>query len=466
MGGGEESCVLVAEAGPRGEALGDHRARLAVRALVPLADVVQQRGDPQIARILEFAGRFRDAGIVAVFQQPHRLADGAPAVHVDGMGVEGGDVRLVAQHLPLGEQALQPLAGRQRIERPAGARLVKRRQQPLEVAAAVLGVRVVRVPAVPVRGAPPGQPAAPAPAARGGRGAQRLRGGGVYRAHRRADAAAPLRAVDAEALGHLVDEVAPQPIVGAVLDRVQRVARRQQQLARVREVGCEFGRVTVLGDRLGGGEPDRGLQRAQSAAAGLQVGLLQLPWFARPPRLVDLGEFLSHPVAAAAHGLAPAAAEALEQRLVAGNEARVEQRGEGLHVFAGGGPDLAQRAHGVADLQPAIPERVEHRVRDRPLRLAIAEQHQVHIGVAALLAAAGAAQRDDGHARGRQRLGEGAQALVQRVAQLVAKRQPGCARGTSKGAPGQRRARLQEWLHGRNLNHSVVSPRMGGAGVP
>ena len=436
---------LAAEAGAFGEALRDEGAATAVVAAGPLADVVQERREEHLARVADERRRLGRAGVELVrLHRPPRLDDRAADVHVDRVDVEERDVRLVAQRAPLRQHALQPLAGGQRVERAARLEPLDRLDQPVEVATGRRGLRGLLVG----RGAPPPRRRElPPPAAPGrGIGPQRLRGGGVDHAHRLRDAAAPLAALRAEILGNAVDEVAPQLVVRPLVDGVEGVAGGQQQLARLGEFGRQPGVLAAVGERARELDPVDGLERAEAAPAGLHVGLLHLPRLGPHARLAATRKLLAEPGAASTHEVAQVVLEAAEEVLVAGDEPRVEQRGAGLDVVARRRDHLLEPARGVPHLQPAVPQRVQHVVHDVLVRVAGEEQHQVHVGVPAQLATPVAAEGDDGGAGPRHGLGEAAQAVVERVAQAVGEREPGLARGTREGAPGHRRARLQEWL--------------------
>ena len=354
-------------------------------------------------------------------------------------------MRLVAQCLPLRQHALQPFAGRKRIERPTGGEAVQRLHQPVEVAAPRRGGGGLRT-ALGSPSAPRHRQPQPPAVRRGCVRAQRVGGRSVDHAHRLRDAAAPLAPVRAQAVRDAVDEVTPQPVVCPVLKRVQRVARGEQQLTRLGEFGCEPRQFAVVGEGLREVEPVHGLQRAQPAAARLQVGLLRLPRLAPQLRLAARGELLVHPGAATPHEVAKLVPEPPEQRLVTRDEPRVQQRGAGLHVFARRGDHLLESARRVPHLQAAVPQRVEHAVHHVLVGIAREQQHEVHVGVAAQLAPPVAAERDDSRAVPCDGVGELAQAGVERVAQAVGEREAGLGGRTREGAPGYCRARLHEWL--------------------
>ena len=144
------------------------------------------------------------------------------------------------------------------------------------------------------------------------------------------------------------------------------------------------------------------------------------------------------------------------QRLVAGDVARLEQRGAHGHVGLGLADHLVERAGGMADLQPEVPERVEHRFDDLLAPAGLLAGHDeadVDVGMRRHLAAAIAADREQQQPLAGGRVGarvepldgEGEQRLQHRVGQVgagVGRLQP--ARGMDReaardlGAAGRR----------------------------
>ena len=93
----------------------------------------------------------------------------------------------------------------------------------------------------------------------------------------------------------------------------------------------------------------------------------------------------------------------LEQRLVAEDQARIEQRGADGDVGARELERLVDGARGVADLEPQVPQQVEHVLHHAlaPGRLLVGQQEQqIDVGEGREQAAAVAAGGDDGHALG------------------------------------------------------------------
>ncbi len=94
-----------------------------------------------------------------------------------------------------------------------------------------------------------------------------------------------------------------------------------------------------------------------------------------------------------------------EERIVAGEKARLEQRGLGAQVAVGLGDDFVHRAGGVPDLKADVPEHVEHVLDDvvdlgRELAAVVGvEKEDVDVAVGIEFAAAEAAHGEQGDAR-------------------------------------------------------------------
>ena len=93
----------------------------------------------------------------------------------------------------------------------------------------------------------------------------------------------------------------------------------------------------------------------------------------------------------------------LEQRLVAVDQPRVEERGADRHVGAGKLQGLVDGAGGVPDLEAQVPEQIEHVLHHAlaPRRLLVGQHEQeIDVGEGGEQTAAVAAGGDDGHALG------------------------------------------------------------------
>jgi hypothetical protein len=117
--------------------------------------------------------------------------------------------------------------------------------------------------------------------------------------------------------------------------------------------------------------------------------------------------------------------------LIAGQEARVEQRRLHLHILAGELDAVAHVAQRVADRQPGVPQRVQHLLRHRldegvgPLRV---EDEQVDVGGRVELGAPVAALGDEGDALIEHGIAlgvAGARGLVEDLHHPVDHRRPG-----------------------------------------
>ena len=151
------------------------------------------------------------------------------------------------------------------------------------------------------------------------------------------------------------------------------------------------------------GDPEERVEVAQPALSLLDVRLDEVARGAGLPdalvALLELG--MGEIRAGSAHDLPiEATAERIEGRDVAADEPRFEQGRADRHVFACARHALADRARRMADLQPRIPEHVEHRLRqaDRRRRFGRVEDEQIDIRAGGERSAAVAAHRADGDA--------------------------------------------------------------------
>ncbi len=114
-------------------------------------------------------------------------------------------------------------------------------------------------------------------------------------------------------------------------------------------------------------DPEQRVQVAQSALAVLDVGFDQI---ARLPgaamALFALGELGGDELGRGAlhHLLVEAVDQFVVERLVAGQEPGLEDRGADRHVAPRLADRFIDRAGGVADLQPHVPKTIENGFRD------------------------------------------------------------------------------------------------------
>ena len=147
------------------------------------------------------------------------------------------------------------------------------------------------------------------------------------------------------------------------------------------------------------------MEIAQGAHAVLQVGLLEERAAASlgAPRALRVGETSGQRLAFRARF--PAGEQGIETsqgRGGPGHGAAVQERDPEMQVGGIGRLHLRQGAHGMADLQPEVPERIKHRLGGGLPRgdLAHREKEQVDVAVRAQLLAAVTADREEGQARG------------------------------------------------------------------
>ena len=154
------------------------------------------------------------------------------------------------------------------------------------------------------------------------------------------------------------------------------------------------------------GDPVERVQVAQPAFAVLDVGLDQIAGLAGAAvALLALGELGGDEFRAGSlHDLLVEARDELVVQLaVAEQKARLQQPGADGHVGLGLPDALADRARGVADLEPHVPQAIEDRLGDgfAPCRLLVRKQEQqIDVRARRQHAAAVAAGGDDRHALG------------------------------------------------------------------
>ncbi len=154
------------------------------------------------------------------------------------------------------------------------------------------------------------------------------------------------------------------------------------------------------------GDPEQRVQVAQGPLAVLDVGLDQIARLAAAAMpLLALGELCRDEFGRGAlhHFLVEAGDQLVIERSVAGEEARLEDRGADGHVAARLADRLVDRARGVTDLQPHVPEAIEDGFSDllAPRGLLVGQdEEQIDVGFRRHQAAAIAAGRDHRHALG------------------------------------------------------------------
>ena len=182
--------------------------------------------------------------------------------------------------------------------------------------------------------------------------------------------------------------VLEQQAVGLTGDALQRDARVEQR--------GDFAPIETI---VGGDDRGHRRQRAQdgdvatATAPFLQVGLERVRdvagcAVARLHQLVERGQALPRAVA-------PLARDAIDQlvahRVVAGDDARVEQAERGLEVVVGDGARLVGRADAVVELEAGVPDRVPEPVGERAdvaTATPVVDQDEVEVAGRTELAAA------------------------------------------------------------------------------
>ncbi len=436
-----------------GRDLGQHRhAVVGVVAAPALADVVQQAGQHQQVRPPDPA------------RQRPGLHGGLPQVPVHGEAVVGVALRLAAHQRPLGEvplpdallverlqQQQRGRTGEQQVdERGAGGRRPRRgrrrrlggqagQRAPVELGGVVGGDRrrlqrhrgvaghvdvVAHVDlAVPQRQAAAQRPFPAGPAQRAGQRALDAGPGVVARPRDRAGGVGdgPHQQVGvrvAERGRHRVLLLERQPVAGPPRAPVQLDAGAEQGRVRVVEGAV----VVVPQDRAGGLGPGQGVDVTHAAPALLEVGLQQERHLAGPQvALTDPGGQGGQP---ALGPLVPLelgpAGQLVGQRPVAGQVAGLEQAGRRVEVVGRQGQRLLRGAHGVAELQPGVPDRVPEAVGQlADVGPAAVQQQHVDVRLERQLAPAVAAHGHQGDAPGLSALDGHREQLVQPAVDLA-----------------------------------------------
>ena len=202
----------------------------------------------------------------------------------------------------------------------------------------------------------------------------------------------------------------------------------------------EHGEVVGGHEQVGVGRPPQRLHVAEPAVAVLEVGLEE------EGDIAGLGPSLDH---LRAQGVEPAptvaapAGAALRrqpgrQLLVAGQVADAQRRRRRVEVVAGEGELVVERPHGMAELEPGVPQRVPQRRRRLadPADLAVVDEEHVDVALRRQLATAVAADGDEGHRRALAPGGDAGRRLSpQRAEHLVGR--PG--EGPAQRPPRERR---------------------------
>ena len=180
--------------------------------------------------------------------------------------------------------------------------------------------------------------------------------------------------------------VEEQAVLGAAGELMQADADvLQEALDRAQLAGLAAGDQAVAGEvapvvaEAGGAcDPAQHLQVAQPAGALLAVGLERVGRVVEARVALLLLEQLGLVEGAHVESLAVARVELAEERRVAREQARLEQAGLHGDVVGGGDHALVHRAHRVAHLEPAVPQRADQRRQPRLQRLVgrRREQHE------------------------------------------------------------------------------------------
>src|SRR6185437_11059517 len=270
--------------------------------------------------------------------------------------------------------------------------------------------------------------------------------------HEALDAARPGMVGIAHAAADLALDVEGEALLGAAREVVEVAAHGPQEVLRPREarrlVGREDAELDELADLVDAvdvlGDPEEALEVAEPALALLDVGLDMVARIAElsMPR-VALGELRLDELAGALLddlGL-EAALHLVKDLRVAPDVARLEQRRADRHVGARLAQAVLDPPRRLADLEAEIPQHVEHVLDDLlgvRRQLVRQQEEQVDIRARRQLAAAVAADGDDGEALARRRVGQGIgmahREIVQRPDQLI-HQEAMLAHGLRRGAP-------------------------------
>ena len=185
--------------------------------------------------------------------------------------------------------------------------------------------------------------------------------------------------------------------------------------------------------------PARRLQVPEPAGSGLEVRLEHLRDRPRPLEPLPGGarEGVDQTQAATGGELLDPRAEFREQRVVAGHESKVEERGHRVEVVVGDRQRFLHRPHRLSEHEPGVPQRIPERARGVGARgatlAARVEEHRVDVRARAQLPSRVRTERDQ-RPRGRQI--EGACRDHERLVDQVGERVP-------EVSPAELRARDQ-----------------------
>ena len=218
----------------------------------------------------------------------------------------------------------------------------------------------------------------------------------------------------AQPLGHDRLHVEGQPLLGSAGQEMQMAADGPEEILAPAEGGVFVGGEHLELDRAGAGavaiqvfrQPVQRVQVAQAALAVLDVGLHAIARLAGTAvTLVALGHLrLDELARRAADDLAPEAlGQFVVERPIAEDQARIEQRRADGDIGLGELERLLDRARGMADLEPQVPQEVEHVLHHAlaPGRLLVGQQEQeIDVGERSQQTAAVAAGGHDCHVLG------------------------------------------------------------------
>ena len=189
------------------------------------------------------------------------------------------------------------------------------------------------------------------------------------------DAAAARPVLVAQTRGDLALQVERQAVVGAAGEIMDMAAHGIEEALGALEMARLLLGEHALGHQLAGlahaieifGDPEQQVQVAQPALALLDVGLDDVARIAHAlVALVALGKLGLDEIAAVAGQelLGKALDQLVEQRAVAPHVTRLEKGGADGLVAIGVTQALVDGAGGVADLQPHVPQQIEHELDD------------------------------------------------------------------------------------------------------